>query len=117
MTAATWPWYSLMNAVLQGQHAVNPPLVVASATPGGVVSTPASTSTAEEEAGEDVIEERRPGRKRKRESDLMDFLKERAEREDEREREALVREEERERAAADRAERYLSLFERLINKF
>ena len=34
-----------------------------------------------------------------------------------REREALVREEERERAAADRAERYFSLFERLVNEF
>ena len=36
---------------------------------------PASTSTAEKEAGEDMREERRTGRKRKRESELMDFLK------------------------------------------
>ena len=44
-------------------------------------------------------------------------MKEQAEREEEREREALAREEERERAATERAERYLSLFEKLVNKF
>lgn len=69
VTAATWQWYGAMEAILQGQHAINPPLVVASATAGGLVNTLASTpSTAEEEAGE-----RTRNRKRKRESDLFDF--------------------------------------------
>ena len=43
------------------------PWLLASATPGGMVSTLASTSTAEGEAGEDMRQARRTGRKRKRE--------------------------------------------------
>ena len=47
---------------------------------------------------------------------MLDLLREQGERDEEREREAVAREAERERAAAVGAERYLSLFEKLISK-
>lgn len=102
-----------MDAALQGQHSISPPLVVAAnptANTGGTVGTSASAPT-EEEAGVS-----QPPRKRPRDREgILEFLKEQAE-SDEREREQLAREEERERAAAERAERYLSLFEKLVDK-
>ncbi|KAK7921817.1 hypothetical protein WMY93_008719 [Mugilogobius chulae] len=129
VTAANWQWYAVLDAALQGQHSISPPLVVASsaATAGGVVTPPASVAETAEasEASADQGPEGSRARKRlsERES-LLEFLKERAEREEERERlllererEAQAREEERERAATERAERYLALFERLVNKF
>ncbi|XP_036006140.1 uncharacterized protein LOC110368872 isoform X1 [Fundulus heteroclitus] len=93
VTAATWQWYELLDAALQGQHNISPPLVVASsssATGGVVVTTSASTPSPTAE---------RTGRQaRKRGSEvLLDFLKEQAEKDEERERTALVREEARER--------------------
>ncbi|XP_076141063.1 anthrax toxin receptor 1-like [Alosa pseudoharengus] len=45
VTAANWQWYTQMDAALQGQHAISPPLVVAAnliPTTGGVVMTPVS---------------------------------------------------------------------------
>lgn len=103
-----------MDAALQGQHSISPPLVVAAnptANTGGTVGTSASAPT-EEEAGVS-----QPPRKRPRDREgILEFLKEQAERDEEREREQLAREEERERAAAGRAERYLSLFEKLVDK-
>ncbi|KAK7878947.1 hypothetical protein WMY93_034208 [Mugilogobius chulae] len=119
-----WWWYVVLDAALQGQHSISPPLVEASsaATAGGMVTPPASVAEASEASADQGPEGSR-GRKRQRES-LLEFLKERAEREEERERlllererEAQAREEERERAATERAERYLALFERLVNKF
>ncbi|KAG1948866.1 hypothetical protein F2P79_012410 [Pimephales promelas] len=92
-----------MDAALQ-------PLVVTSnltATTGGSVSTPASIPSEEASSSQ-------RSRKRQRDSQaLLDFLKEQAEREDERER-AVAREEERERAETAKAETYLSLFEKLV---
>ncbi|CAL8395330.1 unnamed protein product [Boreogadus saida] len=91
-TAGTWQWYGAMDAVLQGQHSISPPLVVAanmSASTGGVVSSPASTSSAEEVSGSST------SRKRPRDN-LLELLKEQGEREEQREREAVAREEERE---------------------
>lgn len=114
MTAATWQWYEMLDAALQGQHNITPPLVVASsssATAGGVVvNAPASTP-------EPTNEGRANPRKRPREDDMLAFIKEQAEREEERERAALAREEAREKAAENRANRYLALFEKLIEKF
>ena len=107
VTAATWQWYATMDAALRGQHSINPPLVVAAnltSTAGGVV---ASSAPARERA--------RPAA-RKRSGELLDFLKMQAEKEEERERQALQREEERERAAAARSEKFLSLFEKLVEK-
>ena len=97
---------------LQGQHSISPPLVVAanmSATTGGVASSSASTSSAEEVGGT------RTSRMRPRDS-LLDLLREQGERDEQREREAVARGAERERAASIRAERYLALFEKLIDK-
>lgn len=112
MTAATWPWYGLMDAALQGQHSISPPLVVAAnltTSTGGVVAQPSSAPPRE---GANP-----PAPKRARASgQLMDFLREQAEREEEREEQAVAREEARERAAAQRAEHFLSLFEKLVDK-
>ncbi|CAM4732656.1 unnamed protein product [Leuciscus chuanchicus] len=112
VTAATWQWYSQMDAALQGQHSISPPLVVSAnltATTGGVVTSP-SSAPPKERANP-------PPRKRARVSEaILDFMKEQAEREEEREQEAVARVEARERVASDRAERFFSLFERLVNK-
>jgi len=145
VTAATWQWYSLMDDALQGQHSISLPLVVAenlSATTVGVVAA-LSSAPPKERA-------KPPPRKRTRFHDeFLEFLKQQAEREEERgrqalarekererqavareeererqavareeerERQAVAREEARERAASQRAERYLSLFERLVDK-
>lgn len=112
MTAATWQWYSQMDAALQGQHSISPPLVVAAnltATASGVVTSPSSAPPKERAY---------PPAKRARASEaLLAFMKEQAEKEEERERQAVEREEARERAASERADRYLSLFERLVDKF
>lgn len=115
MTAATWQWYSAMDAALRGQNSSSQSLlVVASMTEaaGGVVDTPDFAP---------MVAERERGRGRKRSIDisesLFDFLKEQAEREEQWQRETLRREEERERAESERAERFLRLFEKLVNKF
>jgi len=115
VTAANWQWYSLMDAALQGQHSISPPLVVASnltSTSGGTVTTLASSpsSTCSSVAVSPGWEQ---GRKRPRESELLEFLRE----ESQKEREALARQEERERAAEERAERYLALFQKLVERF
>ncbi|KAL1279013.1 hypothetical protein QQF64_025686 [Cirrhinus molitorella] len=110
VTAATWQWYIEMDAVLQGQHSINPPLVVAanvSATASGVVASSSSAPRPQST--------QRP-MKRQSSSELIDLLREQAERDEERERQAAAKEEERERAATERAERYLALFEKLVNK-
>lgn len=82
-----------MDAALQGQHSISPPLVVAAnptANTGGTVGTSASAPT-EEEAGVS-----QPPRKRPRDREgILEFLKEQAERDEEREREQLAREEKR----------------------
>ena len=125
VTAATWKWYTEMDAALGGQDSVNAPLVVASnltATSGGVVvrKDPASTPSTSQAEEEEAI---RPKRRRESREDVLDFLREQAERDEERNKEEVKREEEREkreeereRAASHRAERYLSLFEKLVDK-
>lgn len=97
----------MMDAVLQGQHSISPPLVVPAnltSTTGGAVSTPASSPSIEVS--------RKSQRKGPGDSQaILQFLKDQAEREEKRERAALAREKERERA-----ERYMSLFEKLKMK-
>lgn len=115
VTAATWQWYSAMDAALRGQHSHSrPQLVFATmkATLDRGVDTPAFASTvAEGESGR--------GRKRPMKSieSIFDFLKEQAEREEKWQRATLRREEERDRAESERTERFLTLFEKLVNKF
>lgn len=102
-----------MDAVLQGQHSINPPLVVAaanvSATASGVVASSSSAPLPGSEA------QKRP-MKRRSFSELIELFREQAERDEERERQAAAKEEERERATTERAERYLALFEKLVDK-
>lgn len=117
MTAATWQWYGAMDAALRGQHSSNQPLLVLanmSTAADGMVGTPAFTPSVAERK-----RERASGRKRTMDysESLFDFLKEQAEREEQWQREMLRREEERERAESERAERFLALFEKLVNKF
>ena len=102
MTAANWQWYSVMDAALQGQHSISPPLVVASnltSTSGCTVYDASSPSSSCSSVA--VSPGREQDRKRSRESEVLEFLRE----ESQREREALARQEERERAAEERAER------------
>lgn len=111
VTAATWQWYSAMDAALRGQH--SPQLVVATmnAAGDGVVDTPAfAPAVAEREGGR--------GRKRPMNSSesIFNFLKEQAEREEKWHRETLRREEERDRAESERNERFLTLFEKFVDK-
>ena len=96
---------------------MNAPLVVASnltATSGGVVARPVSTPSTSE-TPEPAVESNTPPAKRRR-SDVLDFLTAQAERDEERHKEEVKREEERERAASERADKYLSLFEKLVDK-
>jgi len=101
-------WYTATDAALNGQHSISPPLMVAAnltATTGGTVSASASSS-----AGQ-------PQRKRPRGREaFLENLQEQAERDEERAREADRRDVDRKRAHTERAERYLSLFEQLVNK-
>ncbi|KAM4534029.1 uncharacterized protein PAE49_022330 [Odontesthes bonariensis] len=100
VTAATWPWYGQMDAALQGQHSISPPLVVAAnltPTTGGVVTQPSSAPPRE---GANP-----PAPKKARASgQLLNFLREQAEKEEAREEQAVAREEAREREAAQRSE-------------
>lgn len=113
MTAAAWQWYSAMDAALRGQNSGSQSLQVTanmSAAGDGVIGTPAFAPMMAEK-----------GRGRKRTVDIRDslfeFLKEQAEREEHWQRDTRRREEERERAESERAERFLILFEKLVNKF
>lgn len=113
MTTATWQWYSAMDAALQGQNSSCQSLLVAAnmtSAAYGAVGTPAFAP---------MVAERGRGKKRAMDisESLFDFLKEQAEREEQWQRETLRREEERERTESERAERFLTLFEKLVNKF
>lgn len=115
MITATWQWYSAMDAALRGQNSSSQSLRVGAnmaAAADGVIGAPAFAP---------MVAERERGGGRKRATDiresLFDFLKEQAEREEHWQRETLRREEERERAESERAERFLILFEKLVNKF
>ncbi|KAL7397741.1 hypothetical protein ABVT39_027179, partial [Epinephelus coioides] len=112
VTAATWQWYGQMDSALQGQHSISPPLVVAAyltTTTGGVATSPSSAPPRERA-------NLTPRKWARGSEELVEFLKEQAEKEEESEQQAVAREEAREKAASERAERYLSLFERLVNK-
>ena len=72
------------------------------------VSTPSTSETPEP-----AEESNAPNKKRR--TDVLDFLTAQAERDEERHREEVKREE-MERAASQRADKYLSLFEKLVDK-
>ncbi|TNM85095.1 uncharacterized protein LOC130537311 [Takifugu flavidus] len=115
VTAATWQWYSAMDAALRGQHSHSrPQLVVAT-------MNTAADRMVDSRAFAPAVAEREGGRGRKRpmnsSESIFNFLKEQAEREEKWQRETLRREEERDRAESERNERFLTLFEKLVNKF
>jgi len=85
VTVANWQWHGLMDSALKGQYSISPTLVVAdlTSTSGGTVTTLASVA---------VSPGREQGRKRSRESKVLEFLME----ESQRQREAMARQEERE---------------------
>ncbi|KAG9276118.1 hypothetical protein AMEX_G8389 [Astyanax mexicanus] len=96
-TAATWPWFSLMDEALGNRPSVTPPLLIASSNeeepgPSSVVASPLSEQ-----------------RGRKRQGTLLDLLREDMERERE-------REERQERAEQERSDRLYNLLEKLVNK-
>lgn len=104
VTAATWQWYAEMNAVLQGQHSINPPLVVAanvSATGGGIVASSSSAPDPGSAA-------QKPCRKRQGTSELVDLLRKQEMRRG-KGRQLL-------RRKRERAEHYHALFEKLVEK-
>ncbi|KAG9267191.1 hypothetical protein AMEX_G19879 [Astyanax mexicanus] len=94
-TAASWPWFTIMDEALGRRHSIVPPVLVASMHDGEPCSSPA---VAPPEAG-------KAGRKRS----VLELLEEDMRKEEE-------REEKRMKAAEERAERYFSLFEKLIDK-
>ncbi|CAL8237499.1 unnamed protein product [Boreogadus saida] len=101
-TAATWPWFVLMDEVLGQKHSITPPVLIASIpenTPGP------STAVVEEKE-----EERQRGpQSRQRKRELLDLLKE-----DLRfQREA---EERRAQESRERMERLFSILERIADK-
>ncbi|XP_048046233.1 uncharacterized protein LOC125268186 [Megalobrama amblycephala] len=92
-TAASWPFFIPMDEAIGGRPSIAPPVLIASSTQDEVAGPSTETSP--------------PAVRKKRKSKgcVLDFLVAKA-----------AREEEREKAAAERSERFLSLFEKLVNK-
>ncbi|CAL8275626.1 unnamed protein product [Arctogadus glacialis] len=82
-TAATWPWFVPMDKVLGQRHSTNPPVLIASIpenTPGPSTTSTASTAVVDQEVEDKDREEKRQrgprSRKRDREEDMFQLLKE-----------------------------------------
>uniref|UniRef100_A0A8C5CD28 Myb/SANT-like DNA-binding domain-containing protein n=1 Tax=Gadus morhua TaxID=8049 RepID=A0A8C5CD28_GADMO len=107
-TAATWPWFVLMDEVLGQRHSTNPPVLIASIhenTPG-----PSTAVVDQEVEDQDEEERRRPrSRKRDREEEMFQLIKEYM---------RLNREAEERRAqeSRERMDRLFSILERLVDK-
>ncbi|XP_059930132.1 uncharacterized protein LOC132473865 [Gadus macrocephalus] len=75
-TAATWPWFVLMDEVLGQRHSTNPPVLIASIpedTPG---PSTAVVDLEVEEKDEEESRSRRRSRKRDREDEMFELIKE-----------------------------------------
>ncbi|XP_032371723.1 uncharacterized protein LOC116689321 [Etheostoma spectabile] len=115
-TAATWPWFALMDEALGQSAAVSPPCLIASIQHD---KTGPSTAQEVEEGSEEEEEERerskdRAGhrgekRRKEREDPFLELLKE----DIKYQREA---DERREAEARERSNRSFSLLEKLVNK-
>ncbi|XP_073335830.1 uncharacterized protein [Pagrus major] len=101
-TAATWPWFVLMDEVLGQRPSIAPPVLIASLPE----DTPGPSGVVEQEEDEDE-EESQPGqrRKRRREDDLLTLVRE----------DMRLQREAEERSSA-RMDRLLSLLERLAER-
>ncbi|CAL8395466.1 unnamed protein product [Boreogadus saida] len=108
-TAVTWPWFVPMDEVLGQRHSTNPPVLIASIpenTPGP------NTAVVVQEVEDKGEEERQRGprsRKRDREEEMFQLIKEDM---------RLNREAEERRAneSRERMDRFFSILERLVDK-
>uniref|UniRef100_A0A8C5CQ19 Myb/SANT-like DNA-binding domain-containing protein n=1 Tax=Gadus morhua TaxID=8049 RepID=A0A8C5CQ19_GADMO len=108
-TAATWPWFVLMDEVLGQRHSTNPPVLIASIpedTPG---PSTAVVDLEVEEKDEEESRSRRKSRKRDREGEMFELIKEDM---------RLNREAEERRAqeSRERMDRFFSILERIADK-
>ncbi|XP_041848113.1 uncharacterized protein LOC121644312 [Melanotaenia boesemani] len=107
-TAATWPWFVLMDEVLGQRPSSNPPVLIASIEEDRPGPSSAVGSQSVEEVREDPVAGR-GRRKRKAADQFVDLIREdmRLQREAEERREAESRE---------RMDRLFSLLEKFVNK-
>ncbi|XP_025756493.1 uncharacterized protein LOC112843032 [Oreochromis niloticus] len=110
-TAATWPWFALMDEVLGQRPSTKPPVLIASIhedTPGP--SSAVGNQVLDEEEQEDEGQVQQRGAKRKKDRDgFLDLIREdmRLQRE---------MEERRTQEAKDRMDRLFGLLEKLVEK-
>ncbi|XP_058854286.1 uncharacterized protein LOC131696491 isoform X1 [Acipenser ruthenus] len=107
-TAATWRWYFDMDEAFGNKTLISPPVLIASSTmeqptppsPGSAASSSSACHSSSPE-----LPRRTPKKRRRSSNEILDFLKEQAEKEDKREAEAQKR-----------VDRFLELFTKLIDK-
>ncbi|XP_039466113.1 uncharacterized protein LOC120439317 isoform X1 [Oreochromis aureus] len=112
-TAATWPWFGLMDEVMGQRPSIRPPVLISSLpedTPGPSTAV-GDQSEREDETDEEGGQPATTGRKRRRDrgDELLELIKE----DMQYQREA---EERREQESRDRMERLFSILERLVPK-
>ncbi|CAI5657837.1 unnamed protein product [Oreochromis niloticus] len=112
-TAATWPWFGLMDEVMGQRPSIRPPVLISSLpedTPGPSTAVGDQSEREEEtdeEGGQPATTERK--RRRDRGDELLELIKE----DMQYQREA---EERREQERRDRMDRLFSILERLVPK-
>ncbi|XP_062864423.1 uncharacterized protein LOC134326151, partial [Trichomycterus rosablanca] len=92
-TAASWKWYADMDEAIGGRPSISPPTLISSSGQDAAEASPSSRSM------------ETPAKKRRGVKDLVEYLREMEERENEREIEAAKNEERRWREAEEREER------------
>ncbi|XP_062864492.1 putative uncharacterized protein DDB_G0271982 [Trichomycterus rosablanca] len=92
-TTASWKWYVDMDEAIGGRPSISPLTLISSSGQDAAIASPSSRSM------------ETPANKRRREKDLVAYLREMEERENEREIEAAENEERRWREAEEREER------------
>ncbi|XP_039888508.1 uncharacterized protein LOC120734023 [Simochromis diagramma] len=111
-TAATWPWFALMDEVLGQRPSTRPQVLITSiqdSTPGPSSAVGHQAWDQEEQEDDGQLEPRREKRKRNWESELLDLI-----REDMRLQREL--EERRAEEARQRMDRLFGLLEKLVEK-
>ncbi|XP_063343205.1 uncharacterized protein LOC134636887 isoform X2 [Pelmatolapia mariae] len=111
-TAATWPWFALMDEVLGQRPSTRPQVLITSIqdnTPGPSSAVGNQAWDLEEQEDDGQLEPRREKRKRNWESELLDLI-----REDMRLQREL--EERRAEEARQRMDRLFGLLEKLVEK-
>ncbi|CAL8258973.1 unnamed protein product [Boreogadus saida] len=112
-TAATWPWFVPMDEVLGQRHSTNPPVLIASIPE----NTPGPSTAVVDQEVEDKEEERQPrSRKRDREEDMFQLLKEDMRLQREAKERRAQAEERRANESREKMDRFFSILERLVDK-